>query len=54
MTPLEIIEHLRTGRVQTERVVIPEGFEIKQIADALAERGLVDRDASLSWLPMRI
>ncbi len=44
MTPLEIIEHLRTGRVQTERVVIPEGFEIKQIADALAERGLVDRE----------
>ncbi|NLL41871.1 MAG: endolytic transglycosylase MltG [Firmicutes bacterium] len=42
MAPLEIIEHLRSGRVQTERVVIPEGFEIKQIADVLGARGLAD------------
>ena len=42
MTPLAIIEELQTGRVQSERVVIPEGFEIKQIAETLAARGLVD------------
>ncbi len=42
MTPLEIIEHLRMGRVQMQRVVIPEGFEIKQIANVLSKEGLVD------------
>ncbi|NMA61110.1 MAG: endolytic transglycosylase MltG [Firmicutes bacterium] len=44
MGPLEIIEHLRYGEVTTERVVIPEGFEIKQIANLLADRGLADRE----------
>jgi UPF0755 protein len=44
MGPLEIIDHLRYGEVTTERVVIPEGLEIKQIATILAERGLVDRE----------
>lgn len=44
MGPLEIIDHLRFGDVTTERVVIPEGFEIKQIATLLADRGLADRE----------
>lgn len=44
MKPLEIIEHLRFGHVTTERVVIPEGFEIRQIAAVLAERGLANRE----------
>jgi UPF0755 protein len=44
MTPLEIITELQVGRVQSERVVIPEGFEIRQIADVLSNEGLVDRD----------
>lgn len=44
MRPLEIIEHLRSGRVATVRVVIPEGFQIKQIAAVLAERGLADAE----------
>lgn len=44
MRPLEIIEHLRSGHVQTERVVIPEGFGIKQIAEILSQRGLADQD----------
>jgi len=44
MRPLEIIEQIRSGRVQTVRVVIPEGFEIKQIAALLAEHGLADRE----------
>jgi UPF0755 protein len=43
MKPLQVIEHLRSGRIKMERVVIPEGFEIKQIAGALADRGLADR-----------
>ena len=42
MTPVEIIEHLRLGRVHTVPVVIPEGFEIKQIAATLADQGLAD------------
>jgi UPF0755 protein len=44
MRPLEIIDQIRSGRVQTVPVVIPEGFEIKQIAALLAEKGLADRD----------
>ncbi|NMB21222.1 MAG: endolytic transglycosylase MltG [Firmicutes bacterium] len=44
MTPLAIIEELQTGRVQAERVVIPEGFEIRRIADLLETKGLADRD----------
>ncbi|HHT42378.1 MAG TPA: endolytic transglycosylase MltG [Firmicutes bacterium] len=44
MRPLEIIDHLRSGRVTTVRVIIPEGFEIKQIAALLAEKGLADRE----------
>lgn len=47
MTPLEIIEHLRSGRVQMQRVVIPEGFEIKQIAAVLSDEGLVDGERFL-------
>lgn len=43
MGTLEIVEHLRTGDVTTERVVIPEGFEIKQIADELERKGLAAR-----------
>ena len=44
MSALEIIDHLRTGDVTIERVVIPEGYEIKQIAQLMANRGLADKD----------
>lgn len=44
MSPLEILDHLRTGDVTIERVVIPEGYEIRQIAGLLADRGLADRE----------
>lgn len=47
MRPLEIIDQIRSGRVQTTRVVIPEGFEVKQIAAVLAENGLVNRERFL-------
>lgn len=33
------------GQVNTVRVTIPEGFEFRQIADRLAESGLVNREA---------
>lgn len=42
MRPLEIIDHLHYGEVYTEKVIIPEGFEIKQIAARLAEKNLAD------------
>ncbi len=42
MDPLEIVDHLRSGDVTTERVVIPEGFEIRQIAAELERKGLAD------------
>lgn len=44
MGSLEIIDHLRNGAVTTEKVVIPEGFEIKQIAALLEDRGLADKE----------
>lgn len=44
MPTLEIIGHLVAGDVTTERVVIPEGFEIKQIAAELERKGLADAD----------
>lgn len=44
MGPLEIVEHLRSGDVTTERVVIPEGFEIRQIAAELERKGLANAD----------
>lgn len=42
MTLIEIIQHLNTGDILLERVVIPEGFEIEQIAKTLEAHGLVD------------
>ncbi len=48
MDSMEIIEQLRTGKTVTERVVIPEGFELKQIAKLLADKGLVDYDRFLA------
>lgn len=47
MTPLEIIENLRSGRVQMQKAMIPEGFEIKQIAKALSQEELVDEQRFL-------
>ncbi len=44
----EILETLARGRVRTHAVVIPEGQRAVEIADRLAEAGLVDRDAFLA------
>lgn len=46
MTVPEIIDKLSSGRAKmnTVRFTIPEGFELRQIADRLAADGLVDKD----------
>lgn len=43
----QVLDHLVAGRVRTYRVVLPEGIRAVEIADRLAEAGLVDRDAFL-------
>lgn len=44
MDAWEILEQLRQGKTTTVVVTIPEGFELKQIAARLQEKGLVDYD----------
>ncbi|MEE2679814.1 MAG: endolytic transglycosylase MltG [Myxococcota bacterium] len=48
MTPGELLDRIVSGQVVTYEVVIPEGFTLAQIADRLAEAGVVDRDAFLA------
>ncbi|HEY8416860.1 MAG TPA: endolytic transglycosylase MltG, partial [Limnochordales bacterium] len=47
MNLLDIAERLASGQVHTVRVVIPEGLHLRQIADILAQAGLVDRERFL-------
>ena len=42
MTPREILKILVQGRVKLNRLTIPEGFTIKQIASAVEAAGLVN------------
>ena len=46
-TPAEVYDRLRSGDVYTRTVVIPEGFNIFDIADAVAAAGLGSREAFL-------
>ena len=48
MSANEILDRLTSGNVRTHSVSIPEGFRLVQIADRLAETGLVDRDEFLA------
>ncbi len=41
---VQIIDHLVNGKVVLYRITIPEGFQAKQIAQLLAERGIVEYD----------
>jgi len=41
---VQIIDHLVQGKVVLYRITIPEGFQAKQIAQLLAERGIVEYD----------
>lgn len=43
-----VMHTLRYGRVHTERVTIHEGLHLRQIADVLASKGLVDRERFLT------
>ncbi len=49
MTQEEIMEKLVAGGISKDSVTftIPEGFELKQIAERLSEMGLVDKDSFL-------
>lgn len=42
MTPLEVLDALTKGKVKRHFVTIPEGFNIREVAAALANEGLVD------------
>jgi len=44
MKPLDIIEILRRGKIIEYQVVLPEGFDIEKVADAIAKSGVVTRD----------
>jgi len=41
ITPLQLLRSLKEGSQETLRVVIPEGFTIKQIAELLEKRGVI-------------
>ncbi len=47
MPPLEILEKIARGQVMLHRLTIPEGYSATQIADALAEAQLAEREAFL-------
>lgn len=48
MPPIKILERLHKGSVVLHAVTIPEGFALEQIADLLAAKGLVQKEAFLS------
>lgn len=50
---LEIVRRLEQGRGLVHQVTIPEGFAAQQIAELLADNGLVDRDRFLRLLKDR-
>ncbi len=53
MTPLEVLDHLVTGRIKTYAVTIPEGLRIEEVGERFAAAGIVDANtlASLAWDP---
>ena len=46
MTPAEIIEKIVEGDIKAYKVTIPEDFTLKQIAEQLAEKQLVEKKFS--------
>lgn len=44
MRPLDMLEHFRRGAVVLHPVTIPEGYTVRQIADAFGEAGIGDPD----------
>ncbi len=47
MSPEEILRKLAAGEVVVYRFTVPEGLTIEEMADVLAEQGVVDRDRFL-------
>jgi UPF0755 protein len=47
MTPIQIIDIITKGRVYLHRIVIPEGFNLKQIAVAVEQAEFADADSFL-------
>lgn len=47
MSLSQIVERLQHGRVEPISVMFPEGLHLRQIADTLADKGLVDRERFL-------
>ncbi len=43
MTPREILKRLTTGRVKTYTVTIPEGYNLREIAEVLERKGLASK-----------
>ena len=44
MSPIQILEKLVSGKVRLHRITIPEGHNLKQIADLVEASGFVSRD----------
>jgi UPF0755 protein len=50
MTAIEAVHRVAEGRTASRTVTIPEGRRIQEVADILAEEGIVDRQAFLDAL----
>jgi len=48
MSPSSILNHLVNGPILTHPFTIPEGLTVRQIAETLAAKGIVDRDEFLA------
>jgi UPF0755 protein len=48
MTPLEILDKLVKGEVKLHKITIPEGFNIHQVAELMAETGFAAKEAFLA------
>lgn len=47
MTPVQILNVLASGRVYLHKITIPEGYNLKEIADVFAESGLMEKSLFL-------
>jgi UPF0755 protein len=48
MSPIAILERLKRGLIVTHPVTIPEGFNRMQVAELLAEKGVVEKEPFLA------
>jgi len=47
MTPIQILEILSSGKIRLRRVMVPEGYSLKQIATVVEQTGLVSKEEFL-------